>query len=242
MNRIALITGANKGIGLETARQLGGKNTTILLGARDEAKGNEAATKLRDEGLDVHFIKIDVSNADSIAAAAKEVESRFGRLDILINNAGLNVDFANGATPTTVSSADLRSTFETNFFGAISTIQAFLPLLRKSQAGRIVNVSSTLGSLTTLSDPAAPYYSINLLAYNSSKTALNAATVAIAKELKDTPIKVNSACPGWVKTDMGGDAAPRTVDQGATIIVDLATLGPDGPTGGFFDENGPIAW
>ena len=145
-------------------------------------------------------------------------------------------------TPSTLAPGVLRSVYETNFFGAFSVLQNFIPLLLKSEAPRVVNVSSTLGSLTELSNPDSPYYGVNAVAYNSSKAALNALTVAFAKEFKDTPLKINSACPGWVKTDLGGEQAPRELEEGPRIFVTLATLPADGPSGGFFDENGPVAW
>ena len=201
--QIALITGANKGIGLETARQLGKKGVTILLGARDGQKAKTAAQQLRKEGIDAHGIVIDVNDSESIKQAAALVEREHGRLDILINNAGVMLqgeDKSAGNQPLEV----WRRTFETNFFGLVATTQAFLPLLRKSEAGRIVNLSSILGSMTFHSTPGSPIYGNHIPAYNVSKTTVNAFTVQLAYELKDTKIKVNAAHPGWVKTDMGG--------------------------------------
>jgi NAD(P)-dependent dehydrogenase (short-subunit alcohol dehydrogenase family) len=240
---IALITGANKGLGLETARQLAAKGIHVLIGTRDAANGQAAVQKLQAEGYKADFITLDVSDADSIKQAAQTVGDRYGKLDILVNNAGINLEFSQGVFSfEAIPLAMMTQTYQTNVFGPLLMVQAFLALLKRSEAGRIVNTSSTLGSLTGQSDPQSPYYPVNTIAYNSSKTALNALTVQIAKQLADTKIKINSACPGWVKTDMGTDAAPRTVQEGAQIIIKLATLPDDGPNGGFFNEDGPIAW
>ena len=236
---IALITGANKGIGLEIARQLGTQGITVLIGARDEKRGSEAAEKLQAENIDAHAVQLDVTNQQSIDAAAKHIESEFGKLDILVNNAGIAID---NAPPSQLDMEILRRTYETNFFGVFAVTKAMLPLLHKSQAGRIVNISSGLGSLTQNSDPNYEYAQIKYLAYNSSKTALNAMTVQFAHELKDTPIKVNSADPGYVATDINNNNGPRTVQQGASTPVRLATLPADGPTGSYFDDNGVIPW
>lgn len=236
---IALITGANKGIGLEIARQLGTQGITVLIGARDEKRGSVAAEKLQAENIDAHAVQLDVTNQQSIDAAAKYIESKFGKLDILVNNAGIAID---NAPPSQLDMEILRRTYETNFFGVFAVTKAMLPLLHKSQAGRIVNISSGLGSLTQNSDPNYEYAQIKYLAYNSSKTALNAMTVQFAHELKDTPIKVNSADPGYVATDINNNNGPRTVQQGASTPVRLATLPADGPTGSFFDDNGVVPW
>lgn len=237
--KVALITGANKSIGLETARQLAQKGYTVLIGARSEERGEKAAQTLRDEGLQARFVHLDLSDKAAIDAAAQSVETQFGHLDVLINNAGV---FQDDAAPGEVSEKVLRDTYETNVFAPVFVTQAFLPLLKKSPAGRIVNVSSTLGSLKDQSDASSDFYGANTVAYNSSKTALNMITVAFAKELSDTPIKVNSVCPGYVATDMNNHQGPRTVQQGATASVRYATLPDDGPSGGFFDEDGPVAW
>ncbi len=240
---IALITGANKGIGLETARQLAAKGIHVLIGSRDAANGQAAAQKLQAEGYKADFIALDVSNEASIKQAAQTVNDRYGKLDILVNNAGIHPEFGQGIFSFEQMSLDLMmQIYQTNVFGPFMMIREFLPLLRRSEAGRIVNTSSSLGSLTEQSNPESPYYPVNTAGYNSSKTALNALTVQIAKQLTGTNIKINSACPGWVQTDMGTAAAPRTVQEGATIIVQLATLPNDGPNGGFFDENGAINW
>lgn len=236
---IALITGANKGIGLEIARQLGTQGITVLIGARDEKRGSVAAEKLQAENIDAHAVQLDVTNQQSIDAAAKHIESEFGKLDILVNNAGIAID---NAPPSQLDMEILRRTYDTNFFGVFAVTKAMLPLLHKSQAGRIVNISSGLGSLTQNSDPNYEYAQIKYLAYNSSKTALNAMTVQFAHELKDTRIKVNSADPGYVATDINNNNGPRTVQQGASTPVRLATLPADGPTGSFFDDNGVVPW
>ncbi len=239
-NKVALITGANKGIGLEIARQLGVQGITILIGARDEKRGQEAAEKLHAEyNIDAHAVQLDVTNQSTIEAAAKHIESEFGKLDILVNNAGIAVD---RVPPSQLDIEVLRRTYDTNFFGVFAVIKAMLPLLRKSDAGRIVNISSGLGSLAQNSDPNYEYAQMKILAYNSSKTAVNAMTIQFAHELKDTSIKVNSADPGYVATELNANSGPRTVEQGAIAPVRLATLPNDGPTGGFFDENGVVPW
>ena len=240
MTKIALITGANKGIGLEIARGLARDHGfTVLVGARDAGRGQEAVEALKGEGLDAHVLALEVTDAASIESAAREVESKFGRLDVLVNNAGIYKD--NGP-PSSTSLEVMRETYETNVFGPIAMIDAFLPLLRRAEAGRIVNMSSGLGSLGLHGDPAWEFYEAKLLAYNTSKTALNAVTVHFAYELKDTPIKVNAADPGFTATDLNGNSGYRTVEQGAAIGISLATLPEGGPSGGYFDENGPLPW
>lgn len=240
--KTALITGANKGIGLETARQLGRKDITVLLGARDLAKGKKAVEELRQEGIDAHPIEIDVSDPGSIRKAAAKVENDFGRLDILINNAGVMLDDKEKKA-SEQSLETWRRTFDTNVFGLIATTQGFLPLLRKSDAGRIVNLSSILGSITHHATPGSPVYdSKNYTSYNVSKSAVNAFTVQLAYELKDTKIKVNAAHPGWVKTDMGGEGAMMEIEDGARTSVALATIGVDGPNGAYQHLGEPLPW
>ena len=239
--KIALITGANKGIGLETARQLGKKNITVLIGARDLKKGEEAAGSLRKEGIDARALALDVNSAESIGKAADQVERDFGRLDILVNNAGVMIDDENKK----VSEQSLetwRKTFDTNVFGLIATTQAFLPLLRKSDAGRIVNLSSILGSITLHATPGSPVYDTKVPAYNVSKSAVNAYTVQLAYELKDSKIKVNAAHPGWVKTEMGGKGAMMEIPDGAKTSVALATIGEEGPNGAYLHLGEPLPW
>ena len=239
--KIALITGANKGIGLETARQLGKQGITVLAGARDEAKANQAAAELSKEGLDVHGIVIDVNDEGSIQKAAERIERDYGHLDILVNNAGVMLDDQK-KKPSEQSLEVWRATFETNLFGLVATTQALLPLLRKSAAGRIVNLSSILGSVHLHATPGSPIYDSKLPAYDVSKSAVNAYTVHLAWELKDTSIKVNAAHPGWVKTEMGGDGANMEIQDGAKTSVALATLGPDGPNGGYLHTGETLPW
>lgn len=238
--KIALITGANKGLGFETARQLAKRNIKILLGARDETRGREAAEKLQSENLDAEFVLIDVTNEKTLEAAAKYVEETFGKLDILVNNAGIAVEY--GTEFDDFSLEQIRQTFDTNFFGVIAVTRAFLPLIKKSESGRIVNVSSGLGSLAQNSDPNWDFAAVKPVAYNSSKAALNMFTVTLASHLKDTKIKVNSADPGYTATDLNHNSGTKTVEQGASIIFDLATLSDDGATGGYFDDQGVVPW
>jgi NAD(P)-dependent dehydrogenase (short-subunit alcohol dehydrogenase family) len=246
MTKIALITGANRGLGFEIARQLGQSGAKSLVAARDAEKGKQAAAELEAEGLDVDTVVLDIESTSSIEAAAEQVTSDHGRLDILVNNAGI---LPEATTPDAAKPLDLslfRRTFETNFFGAVAVTQSFLPLLRRSPAGRIVNVSTTMGSLTDQSDPSSQYYDLVVPAYQTSKAALNGLTIALAKSLAGTPIKVNSICPGWVQTDLGGPAnraaAPLLADDAARIAVTMATLPDDGPSGQFVDRNGTVPW
>lgn len=236
-NKVALVTGANKGIGLEIARQLAQRGYTVLIGARDGQRGTFAAQQLLSEGLRAVFLPLDVASQPSIDAAAAAVAEQFERLDALVNNAAIAID---NAPPSELDIDVLRRTYETNVFGLFAVTKAMLPLLRRSPAGRIVNMSSGAGSLTVTSQPDwRPEW--NGLAYNSSKTLVNAFTVLFATELRTTAIKVNAVNPGYVLTDMSPEGT-RTVQQGAATPVWLATLPPDGPTGGFFDENGSIPW
>lgn len=239
--KIALITGANKGIGYEIARQLGSRGATVLVGARDIGRGEEAANKLRLNNIEVKAIQLDVVDQKTIDSTAQQIESEFGKLDILVNNAGILSD-GDRLPPSQVDIQILRHTYETNVFGVFAVTKALLPLLKKSTAGRIVNISSGLGSLTLNSDPNYEFTDFKLVAYNSSKTAVNALTVLFAAELKDTPIKVNAADPGYTATDINQNQGHRTVEHGATAAVRLATLPDDGSTGGFFDENGVLPW
>ena len=240
ISKIALVTGATRGIGLETVRQLAQAGVHTLLAGRDGARASEAALNLQRDGLPVEAIALDVTDAASIAAAVQAVEQRHGRLDILVNNAGIMRDDV--TKPPSQQSADAwRSTFDTNVFGLVETTNAFLPLLRNSPAGRIVNVSSLLGSLAAHSDPASPIYDFKVPAYDVSKSAVNAWTVHLAHELRDTPVKVNAIHPGSVKTDMnaGGDI---DVQLGAKSSVDMALLGADGPSGSFTHLGEVLPW
>lgn len=239
--RIILITGANKGIGFETARQLAREGHTVLVAGRDGAKAEAAVAELTREGLKAEAVTLDVDDAASIARAVAQVGERHGKLDTLINNAGVALEgWGVQASQTPLDS--WRATFETNVFGLVAVTQAFLPLVRKSEAGRIVNVSSILGSLTLHSDPSSPIYDFKSAAYDSSKAAVNQYTIHLAHELRNTPIKVNSAHPGWVKTDLGGEGAPMEVVDGAKTSVWLATLPEDGPSGGFFHMRDRLPW
>lgn len=242
--KIALITGANRGIGFETARQLGRQGVKVLVGARGEESGKEAESKLKNEGFDAEFVLLDVDDAETHAAAAKFVEESYGKLDILINNAGIYIDEnENGAhvQASKTSQEIFRKTFDTNFFNTIAVTQAFVPLVKKSDAGRIVFLSSGLGSLNLHSDPHSPIYDWKVPAYNISKTALNGYAVHLAYELKDTPIKVNAAHPGSVLTDMNKNGE-LPLEEGAKTSVDLATLAADGYTGKFIHLGQELPW
>ena len=248
-DKVAFITGANKGIGLETARGLGELGIAVVLASRDEARGRAAAEKLGAEGIKgVEPVRFDVNRPEDHRAIARFLEDRYGKLDILVNNAGVTLEDAEFGAPggfnttLTVKPEILRQIFETNFFAVVELTQTLLPLIRKSPAGRIVNLSSILGSLTLHADPKSPIYSMKSFAYDASKTALNAFTVHLAQALHGTPIKVNSAHPGWVKTDMGGQSAPMEVSEGGKTSVQLATLPDDGPTGGYFHLGEPLPW
>jgi NAD(P)-dependent dehydrogenase (short-subunit alcohol dehydrogenase family) len=248
LGKVALISGANKGLGLETARQLGRLGYTVLLGSRDGLKGEVAARQLRGEedgegDIDARVVKLDVNRQSDIDAAAAMIGREFGKLDVLVNNAGVMIEKGwtrNTTSETTIE--NLRLTFESNLFAAFALTKALLPLLKKSEAGRIVNMSSILGSVSLQATPGSPTYGTKLFAYNASKAALNVLTISLAHELRGNKIKVNSAHPGWVKTDLGGSAAPMDLTTGAQTGVTLATLGEDGPTGGFFHDGEEIAW
>ena len=244
----ALITGGNKGIGKATARALAGKGFKVWIGARDLARGEQAKAELQGEGLEVFPVRLDVTDRRSIQAAVETIGAETDVLDVLVNNAGISIEgtgtFGQTIKPSELPEEKLRQVYEVNFFGPVVMIQAFLPLLRKSAAGRIVNVSSNLGSFGLNTGEASPIRAINSLGYKSSKAALNMATVQFAYELRDTPIKVNAANPGLVATDLLGQGNSErfagrpgfaTPDEGARIIVKLATLPQDGPSGGFFD-------
>jgi NAD(P)-dependent dehydrogenase (short-subunit alcohol dehydrogenase family) len=236
--RVALVTGANKGIGREIARGLAQLEFTVLASARDMRRGAQTVAELADDGLDVRFQQLDVTDEPSIYAAVDRLEEEFGRLDVLVNNAGVANELAVAPSLTVVD--DLRRVYETNVFGVVAMTNAMLPLLRRSDRPRIVNVSSRLGSISQQAEPATPLGLF--MAYSSSKAALNAITVHYARELAETPIKVNACAPGLCATDLNGFRGTRTPAQGAKIAVELAVLASDGPTGGFFDDNGPVSW
>jgi NAD(P)-dependent dehydrogenase (short-subunit alcohol dehydrogenase family) len=238
--RIALITGANKGIGLEVARCLGQAGLIVLIGARNPELGQAATAQLKAAGLDARYVELDVVRESTIAAAASMIAAEFERLDVLINNAGINVP--GDGPPGTADFDVVRRVMETNFFGALTVTQAMLPLLRKSPAGRIVNVSSGLGSLNWNADPNWEFAPVKLIGYCASKAALNMLTVQLAWELRGTPIKVNASDPGYTATDLNGRRGFQTVAQGAAETVRLALLPADGPTGGFFATSGPDPW
>ena len=236
---IALVTGANKGIGLEVARQLAQQGLTVLIGARDQQRGEAAATQLQAEGLRAQFLQLDVTDGASLTAAAADVKARYGKLDILVNNAGVQLD---DQPPSQVSIQVLQDTFNMNVFGVVRVTQAMLPLLRAAEAARIVNMGSAMGSLTLTSDPDNMRSGYWLLAYAASKAALNAVTVQFANELRVEGIKVNAADPGYVATDLTGQQGFNSVEDGALPAVRLALLPADGPTASFFNIDGSMPW
>ena len=238
---IALVTGANKGIGHEVARQLCERGYRVLVGARDRQRGEEAAMRLRDAGGQAEFLPLDVTDTASIALAARTITQHHGRLDVLVNNAAVKLEF-HPAPPSAASMEAVRETFETDVFGLIAVTQAMLPLLRKSGLPRIVNVSSGLGSLTLSAFVGTKFNDKPMLSYNVAKAAVNAVTVQFANELRESGFKINSADPGYTHTDMTLNQGGKPVARGAAVIVRLATLDKDGPSGAFFDENGPMPW
>jgi len=227
----ALVTGANRGIGLEVCRQLAAKGYRVVLTARSRSKAEQAARTLTAHGA-VEAVALDVTDRSSVLHAAREVEDRVGHVDVVINNAAILVAERKGVLGTTLD--EFRETFETNFFGVISVCQAFVPGMVRRKRGRVVNVSSRAGQLSGMGQYAP--------AYSMSKTALNAFTVQLANASRSAGVLVNAACPGWVRTDMGGPGAPRSVEQGADTIVWLATLPDNGPSGGFFEDRKEIDW
>ncbi len=238
--RIALVTGANKGIGLEIARQLAETGIFVLIGARDTTRGRVAVADLASQGLKAEAVHIDLNDHQTIKDAAETIRSRHGRLDILVNNAGI-VHAEDG--PPTVASADAaRQIMETNFIGTLAVTQAMLPLLRLAPAARIVNLSSSLGSLSVNGDPTSPYYSARLIGYNASKAALNMLTVQLAQELLGTPIVINSVSPGYVKTDLTGHTGFMTPEEGARLPVKYALLGENAISGRFIEASGETPW
>lgn len=244
--KVALITGGNRGLGLATARILGGAGSTVIIAARDQERSHAAVVALRRDDIYATAIQVDIADPVSVAAAADRVAREHGRLDILVNNAGI---LPEATTPQAARPLDLdlfTRTLTTNVLGAVAVTQALLPLLTASDAGRIVNVSSTMGSLSDQLDPESPYYGMVLPAYQTSKAALNGLTIALSKALAGSPVKVNSVCPGWVQTDLGGPenraAAPTTADEAAQVVAEAALLDPAGPSGTFFGAAGPIAW
>jgi NAD(P)-dependent dehydrogenase (short-subunit alcohol dehydrogenase family) len=237
--KIALVTGATRGLGLETARQLAARGVHVLLGARNPATGEAKAAALRAIGLDVHSLILDLDEEETIRLAAKQIEQSCGRLDILINNAGIFLGDRDGL-PSVADPEAVRRTIDLNFIATLRVTQHMLPLLRKSHSGRIVNVSSGVGSLAVNADldNTGPRW----LGYSASKAALNLLTIQLAHELRATSIKVNSICPGYVKTDMNNGEGLLSVEQGAQASIRFALLGDEGPSGGFFGADSPKAW
>lgn len=240
-SRVALVTGANKGIGFEVARQLGKAGRTVVIGARNPELGRAAAAKLLDLQIDARFVALDVNQERTVETAAT-LASEFECLDILVNNAGIIATGEGDGPPSRAKAGVVERTLRTNFLGALIVIQAMLPLLRKSHAGRIVNISSGLGSIEYNGDPNWEFAAVKHLGYSASKAALNMLTVQLAFELRDTRIKVNSADPGFTATDLNQHRGYQTVEQGASEAVRLALLPVDGPTGGFFSSAGRDPW
>lgn len=244
--KIAFITGGNRGLGFQTALDLKNDGVKVVIASRNLAQGEEAVKKLRSAGVDADVLQFDITKAADYKTAYDYFDSKYGRLDILVNNAGIAAGKFPGTGPehsaAQVPMDLLHKVFETNFFAQVALTNVLLPLLRKSEAGRIVNLSSILGSLTLHADPKSPIYDAKSFAYDASKTALNAYTVHLAHELRNTKIKVNSAHPGWVKTDMGGEQAPMKIEDGAKTSVALATLPENGPSGGYFHQGKALPW
>ena len=238
--KIALITGANKGIGYELARQLGNVGVTVLVAARNAKLGNAATAKLKSDGCDAHFIELDVTKPQTIAKAAQTIRTQYGRLDILVNNAAI-VDQADGP-PSTADPGAVRRVLDVNFFGVLAVTQAMLPLVRNAAAGRIVMVSSGLGSLTWNADPKWSFAAVKPLGYNGSKAILNMMTVQLAWELRDTAIKVNTVNPGYTATDMNGNKGTQTLAEGAAEALRQALAPDDAPTGRFVETGGVVPW
>lgn len=239
---IAFITGGNRGLGLETARGLGKLGITVVIGVRDIAKGDAAVKELKGQGINAEAVVFDSLNPATFQDVYKYLATKYGKLDILVNNAGVALGPLFGNNASSAPQDLLKKTFDVNFFSVIELTQVLLPLIKKAPAGRIVNLSSILGSLGVHQLPDSPIAAAKELAYNASKTALNVFTVHLADELKDTNIKVNSAHPGWVKTDMGGAEAPMEVSEGGKTSVQLATLPANGPNGGFFHLGEALPW
>jgi len=237
--RIALITGANKGIGLEIARQLAETGLHVILAARDADRGNAARDELTSRGLQVSSLTLDVSDDHSVEAAAREIDRQFGHLDILVNNAGI-ADPADGE-PTKTEMEVVRRTFNTNFFGAVSVTRAMMPLLRKGTSARIINMSSSMGSLALNDDPASMFHDMPNIGYNTSKAALNMLTIQLNAELKGTSIFAHSICPGFVRTDLNGNTGHDTPAEGAREAVRVA-LSEGKPAASFTNSEGSIRW
>lgn len=240
MKKTALVTGSNKGIGFAIVRGLARTGMSVWMGARDRSRGEEAVAILRQEGLDVRLLELDVADEASVQNAAAVLAHELGSLDVLVNNAGILSDTI--TPPSQVSIKDMKAVYEVNLFGPVRVTQAFLSLLKASGEARIVMMSSGVGSLTLITDPTSIYSSVNLLDYTSSKVALNAVTVSFAKVLEPFGIKVNAVEPGHVRTDLNANTGFLTPDEGAATAIKMALTGPDGPTGGFFGSHGRQPW
>ena len=245
-NRVALVTGGNRGLGFETVRLLAEGGTTTILASRDPERGERAAAELWAQGLPVEAIALDVDSEPSVRAAADHITRTHGRLDVLVNNAGI---LPEATAPDADQPLDVdlfRQTFQTNVLGVVTVTRHVLPLLLDAPEGRIVNVSTTMGSLADQADPASPYHGLVVAAYRSSKAAVNSITISLANAFADRPLKVNSVCPGWVQTDLGGPAnraaAPLTAAAAARVVTEMARLPADGPSGCFVDAQGPVPW
>lgn len=245
MNTIALITGGNRGLGLATATALAQAGSTVIIAGRDIGAVNIAVSSLRELGLQAEPLAMDVTSPASVAAAAAEVSGRHARLDVLVNNAGILPEATAGADHELFDLEAFASTFQTNVVGVATVTENFLPLLRRSGSGRIVNVSSTMGSLSDQADEQSPYFTTVVPAYQASKAAVNSLTIGLSKKLAGTPMKVTSVCPGWVQTDLAPGSrenAPSTADEAARIVVAAATLPDDAPSGTFISSAGSVAW
>ncbi len=238
--KVALITGANKGIGFEVARQLAAQSITVLLGARNAELGEAAAKALAGEGRDAHFIELDVTRPETIKAAEAKIQAEYGHLDILVNNAGIVA--AGDGLPSTADADAVRKILDVNVFGVLAVTQALLPLVRNASSGRIVMVSSGLGSITWNADPEWPFAAVKLLGYNGSKALLNLLTVQLAWELRDTTIKVNTVNPGYTATDLNGNTGTQTPAEGAEEIVRQCLVAADAPSGAFLETGGIVPW
>ena len=241
MKPIALVTGANRGIGRAVVEQLADRGFIVLLGTRDLNRGEHALDELSAPDREIELLHLDVSDDDSVAQAVAQVDARYGRIDVLVNNAAVKYEF-HPCPPRGADLAVVRATYATNVFGLMSVLLGFVPLLQRSDAGRIVNMSSSLGSLGLAVTDGSVYRERNLLGYSTSKTVVNAVTVQFANDLRDTRVKVNAVDPGYVDTEMTKGDGTVPAKDAAAVVVRYATLPDDGPTGGFFDDLGPVPW